>query len=55
MYSDMTVYTAPSGSTVLATGTMDWCWGLDSYPYKDRENPIAEQATRNILAKLVGQ
>ena len=27
-YSDMSVYTAPSGSIVFATGTMQWSWGL---------------------------
>jgi hypothetical protein len=28
-YADMTYYVAPSGATVVATGSMPWNWGLD--------------------------
>src|SRR5581483_4960282 len=30
-YSDMTMYEAPSGALVFATGSMQWNWGLDDY------------------------
>src|SRR5204862_6559624 len=29
--ADMTIYTAPSGALVFATGSMQWNWGLDGY------------------------
>lgn len=55
-YSDMTVYTAASGSTVFATGSMQWSWGLDDYNapvlHTSRLNPAAQQITRNVLARL---
>jgi hypothetical protein len=35
-YSDMTVYTADSGATVFATGTIQWSWGLDNFNVKQR-------------------
>ncbi len=31
-YSDMVLYTAPSGSIVFAAGTMQWSWGLPIDP-----------------------
>lgn len=51
VYSDMTVYTTPVCSTVVATGSMQWNWALDDYPASrpDRTNPAAQQITRNIL------
>src|SRR5262249_32490413 len=30
-YTDMATYTAASGATVFATGSMQWNWGLDDY------------------------
>ncbi len=51
-YSDMTVYTSFSGSTVVATGSMQWNWGLDDYG-AGRPSPAVQQATRNILNKFV--
>jgi len=53
-YSDMIVYTAPSGSTVVATGTMQWSWGLvdPEMPGKRYENPAVQQATRNIFRRF---
>jgi hypothetical protein len=58
LYGDMTVYTAASGATVFATGSMQWGWGLDDYGVPDfrasRLSPGAQQITRNVLAKLGG-
>ena len=54
----MTVYTAPSGATVFATGSIQWSWGLDDYNAPalrlSRLSPAAQQMTRNALASFVG-
>ena len=56
-YSDMTVYTV-GNATVFATGSMQWTWGLDDYNAPQRRssrlNPAAQQVTRNVLARFVG-
>ncbi len=56
-YADMTVYEwEPSGAIVFAAGTIQWSWGLDSSDiYPSRESPVAQQMTRNILARFVGE
>ena len=53
-YSDMVLYTAPSGSIVFASGTMQWSWGLvDPHIQGKRfENPAVQRATRNILRRF---
>jgi hypothetical protein len=53
-YSDMTVYTAPSGSIVFAVGSMQWNWGLvDPEIFGRRfENPAVQGATRNVLRRF---
>lgn len=54
-YSDMTVYTWPaSGATVFATGTLQFAWGLDNW-WTGLENPVAQQMTRNVLARFAGE
>jgi hypothetical protein len=57
-YADMTVYTASSGATVFAAGTMQWSWGLDDYNAPTLRlalsNAAAQQMMRNILAKFTG-
>jgi hypothetical protein len=53
--ADMTYYVAPSGATVVATGSMQWNWGLDeSFSLKGRTyaHPGAMQMTRNFLARF---
>ncbi|MBP5976437.1 hypothetical protein HW132_27850 [Brasilonema sp. CT11] len=56
-YADMTVYTAKSGATVFATGSMQWNWGLDDYNAPQVRpsvlNADAQAITRNILARMV--
>ncbi|KAB8334749.1 hypothetical protein SD80_007205 [Scytonema tolypothrichoides VB-61278] len=56
-YADMTVYTAKSGATVFATGSMQWNWGLDDYNAPQLRpsvlNADAQAITRNIFAKMV--
>ncbi len=49
-FSDMTMYKAPSGAIVFATGSMQWNWGLDAYGHTPVSNPAAQQITRNVLA-----
>jgi hypothetical protein len=53
-FSDMTFYTSPSGSTVVATGSMQWNWGLDDYG-AGHSSPAVQQATRNILSKFINR
>jgi hypothetical protein len=56
--SDLTVYTANSGATVFATGSMQWNWGLDDYNSPSLRPALssaaAQQMTRNVLASFVG-
>lgn len=56
--SHMTVYTAASGATVFAAGTIQWAWGLDDFNVpalrSSRLNAAAQQITRNVLARLGG-
>ncbi|WP_233153913.1 N,N-dimethylformamidase beta subunit family domain-containing protein [Scytonema sp. HK-05] len=58
-YADMTVYTANSGATVFATGSIQWSWGLDDYNAPQLRpsvlNADAQAITRNIFAKMVSQ
>jgi hypothetical protein len=55
-YSDMTVYTAASGATVFAAGTIQWSWGLDDFNAPAvrpaLSSSAAQQITRNVLARL---
>jgi hypothetical protein len=53
-YSDMVLYTAPSGSVVFATGTMQWSWGLvdPGIEGKRYESTAVQRATRNVLRRF---
>jgi hypothetical protein len=53
-YSDMVLYTTPSGSIVFASGTLQWSWGLfdPGIEGKKFENPAAITATRNLLRRF---
>ena len=59
LYCNAASYTAPSGAKVFASGSMQWCWGLDdddyNVPYRREflQNPIVQHATRNVLAALL--
>ena len=56
--SESTIYTAPSGATVFAAGTMQWSWGLDDWGAPGlrsaRRHPDVERITRNLLARFLG-
>jgi hypothetical protein len=55
-YADMTLYTAPSGALVFATGSMQWSWGLDDYNAPglrpSQLSAAAQQLTRNVLNRF---
>jgi hypothetical protein len=53
-YSDMTVYRANSGARVVATGTMQWNWGLSDVQIAgiSYECDPAKRATHNILQRF---
>ena len=56
-YSDMTIYQAPSGAFVFATGSMQWAWGLDDYGAPRLRPSLSSrpaiQMTRNVLARFL--
>ncbi len=56
-FGDMTVYTAESGATVFATGSVQWSYGLSNVspwsPSPSRVNAAAQQITRNVLAQFI--
>jgi hypothetical protein len=58
MYGDMTLYEAPSGALVFATGTIQWSWGLDDYNVPSlrtaRSSKTVQRITHNILGLLAG-
>jgi hypothetical protein len=57
-FSDMTLYTATSGATVFATGSIQWAWGLDDWGAPTLRNsvlnPAAQQIARNVLGRVAG-
>jgi chitodextrinase len=58
-YSDMTVYTTGSGSTVFAAGSIQWSWGLDAYDATghrgSRVSEPAQTITRNVLDRFLNR
>ena len=53
-YSNSSIYQAPSGAFVFATGTMSWSWGLDSFDNAGIRTNVPtdtriQQTTANIL------
>jgi hypothetical protein len=56
-YSDAASYTAASGATVFASGSMQWSWGLDDFNVpalrSSRQSPAVQHITRNILAGML--
>jgi hypothetical protein len=53
----MTLYQAPSGALVFATGSMYWNWGLDDYNAPGlrsaRASAAAQRVMRNILDRML--
>jgi hypothetical protein len=56
-YSDMTAYSTAAGSTVVATGSINWNWGLATSTFGPviilRPQPAVQRATRNIFDRFV--
>jgi len=57
--SHMTIYTAPSGAQVFATGSIQWSWGLDDFNgpslgglRTSRLSAAAQQITDNVLERF---
>jgi len=56
--ANATIYTAPSGATVFAAGTMQWSWALDGwggFKFSGVTTPVDERVkriTKNILDRL---
>jgi hypothetical protein len=48
-YGNSSIYQAPSGAYVFATGTMSWSWALDSIFTSNQPDPRIQQATTNVL------
>jgi len=52
----VTLYKAPSGALVFATGTYQWSWGLDAHHDRDdlgdTTDPAMQQATVNLFADM---
>ncbi len=53
-YSNSSIYQAPSGAWVFASGTIDWSWALDSYSVGSTFlDARIQQSTANILDRFV--
>ncbi|MHB8600371.1 MAG: N,N-dimethylformamidase beta subunit family domain-containing protein, partial [Ktedonobacteraceae bacterium] len=60
-YADTTLYSAPSGAMVFASGTIQWSWGVDN-GFNDgfcscntgMANTVSQQITANILNRFIG-
>jgi hypothetical protein len=50
--ANATIYTAPSGATVFAAGTIQWSWGLDNFGGTSFVNAGVQKATANILERF---
>ncbi|WP_197077579.1 N,N-dimethylformamidase beta subunit family domain-containing protein [Hyphomicrobium sp. 99] len=54
--ANMATYAVPSGGQVFATGSIQWCWGLDDFNVPElrtsRLNDAAAQITHNVLTRF---
>src|SRR6202011_5630885 len=48
-YANSSIYQAPSGAWVFATGTMSWSWALDNFAPSTQTDARIQQATTNVL------
>jgi hypothetical protein len=51
--SNATLYTAPSGARVFASGTIQWSWGLANIQSNTYANAGIQRATANILNAFI--
>jgi hypothetical protein len=47
--SNSSIYQAPSGAWVFATGTMSWSWFIDNYAMSNATDARIQQASTNVL------
>lgn len=52
-HANSSVYQAPSGAWVFASGTMSWSWALDSYGHINTVDGRIQRTTANILDRFV--
>ena len=52
-YANSSVYQAPSGAWVFATGTISWSWALDNYGGRNLVDARIQQTTANVLDRFV--
>lgn len=53
LHGDMTLYEAPSGARVFATGTIQWSWGLDDYNAPTLRNARSSEAVQQITHSVL--
>jgi hypothetical protein len=56
--NNASIYQAPSGAWVFATGTMGWGWGLDNFYPEGEVNTVdtrIQRATANVLNRFLGR
>ena len=53
-YGNSSIYQAPSGAWVFATGTLAWSWALDNYNGYNMVDPRIQQTTAHVLNRFVG-
>src|ERR1700737_5197940 len=51
-YSNSSIYQAPSGAWVFASGTMSWSWGLDDFGH-NRADARIQRPTTKIINRFV--
>ena len=52
-YANSSVYQAPSGAWVFATGTMGWSWALDNFNALNLVDARIQRTTANVLNRFV--
>src|SRR5437667_2008128 len=52
-FSNSSIYQAPSGAWVFASGTIGWSYGLDNYSSANAVDPRIQQTTANILNRFI--
>jgi hypothetical protein len=52
--ADAVTFTAPSGARVFDAGSLQFTWGLDSYPHHASANPGLQVFTQNVINDLSG-
>src|SRR4030095_12834279 len=54
-FSHASIYQAPSGAWVFATGSMDWNWALDGWGHgSTRVSTRIQRASANVIERCIG-